>query len=318
MKKQLILSSFIFLCLFEAYFSNAQNPLDEFPLGEPVLVVEDLPYYITSGDRAKGTVYLARKVEVPESQILVYAGNNTTNPNGGGGYEFVVKGYPSGIKGTEILAFLLDSEGQPFDTLSVVHENHVGYRSVVLSNDKQNVVYAGVDNPISISVAGVPSTELNPRIISGEGQIKQYGPGRYVIRTIALGELVVGMEVQGMNIRYPFRVKKVPDPVMQLGTHKGGSDIPAGAFKAQGGIIPWLWDFDYDAKCITVGFELLYLPKEGEEQNLLNKGARYIEETRKVVEMASSGDRYIFHNIRCKCPGDTGVREMGSLYFEIE
>src|SRR5690554_2160891 len=51
---------------------------------------------------------------------------------------------------------------------NVSGEYMVSAPSVVISPTKMNVFYEGVDNPVSISVPGIPSEDIRPTISSGQ------------------------------------------------------------------------------------------------------------------------------------------------------
>jgi gliding motility-associated protein GldM len=58
--------------------------------------------------------------------------------------------------------------------------------SATVSADLMNVLYAGYNNPISISVPGVPLNKISATM-SG-GSLQSSGPGRYIARPSAVGQ----------------------------------------------------------------------------------------------------------------------------------
>ena len=88
--------------------------------------------------------------------------------------------------------------------------------SATVSADIMNVLYAGYDNPMSVSVPGIPNNKL--RVSMSGGTFTQRGEGRYIARpTNVGGEAVVTVSaenegrVQEMG-KFTFRVRKLPDP----------------------------------------------------------------------------------------------------------
>ena len=88
--------------------------------------------------------------------------------------------------------------------------------SATVSADLMNVLYAGYNNPISISVPGVPLNKISATM-SG-GSLQSTGPGRYIARPSAVGQDVT-FTVTSTNTGHPqqmgqfkFRVRKLPDP----------------------------------------------------------------------------------------------------------
>ena len=128
----------------------------------------------------------------------------------------------------------------------------VGESSVTVSADKMNVFYIGVDNPISVSAAGVNSTKMNVSLGGGGGgTIKKVSSGNYIVnvtKPAPMGqECEVRVSAEGLNKKALFRVKRIPDPVARLSGNSGGA-IGNGEFKAQGGVAAILENFDFDAK----------------------------------------------------------------------
>ena len=62
---------------------------------------------------------------------------------------------------------------------------------------------------------------------------------------------------------------------------------------------------------------LFELVKKGNVEEVSNLGARFTETSLKLIQKAQVGDHYLFHNIRCKCPGDPATRNIGTLAYVI-
>ena len=92
--------------------------------------------------------------------------------------------------------------------------------SATVSADLMNVLYAGYNNPISISVPGVPLNKISATM-SG-GSLQSTGPGHYIARPSKVGENVT-FTVTSTNTGRPqqmgqftFKVRKLPDPIPYL------------------------------------------------------------------------------------------------------
>ena len=88
--------------------------------------------------------------------------------------------------------------------------------SATVSADLMNVLYAGYNNPISISVPGVPLNKISATMTNGS--LQSVGPGRYIARPSKIGENVT-FTVTSTNTGRPqqmgqftFKVRKLPDP----------------------------------------------------------------------------------------------------------
>jgi len=195
----------------------------------------------------------------------------------------------------------------------------VGQRSVAIQLDKMNVFYIGVDNPISVSAAGVPTAQVKVTA-SGVNVSGGSGSGKFVVRATTPGEATITVSGGGVSQGFPFRVKRIPDPVPRLGgnpKNKGGA-MNNGEFRAQGGVSAILEGFDFDAKCDVVGFEFSYMAKRQDPITRINAGARWSGDIGDLVQKAKPGDSYFFDDVKCKCPGDPAARNIGSFAYKIK
>ncbi|MCB9327504.1 MAG: hypothetical protein H6572_02340 [Lewinellaceae bacterium] len=201
-------------------------------------------------------------------------------------------------------------------------EYEVGERSVAISASKMNVFYIGVDNPVEISAAGVPSNQIKVSMSgSGGGTINRNGDGTYTVKvtkpTTVSESAKINVSAPNLNASKDFRVKRIPDPRPMLGSEGGGS-IGNGTFKAQLGIYPKLENFDFEAKCDITEFLLVRAAKRQDPEFAKVSGGRYDAKSKGLVDKATPGDKYIFQNIKCKCPGDPAPRDLGQLVFDIK
>ena len=192
-----------------------------------------------------------------------------------------------------------------------------------VSPDRMNVFYIGVENPISVSASGVHSDSIEVSV-EGDGGLKltASGRGKYSVTAVKptkLGEPAI-IVVKGSSIRemrFPFRVKRIPDPVAKLGGNKNDGLIGSGEFKAQRGLLAVLDRFDFDARCEIIGFSLTRIERNGDPRSITNKGGIYQAEAKRLVSLAKPGDLYLFDNVRVRCPGDVASRKINSLVFKV-
>ena len=78
--------------------------------------------------------------------------------------------------------------------------------------DKMNVFYIGVDNPITI---GSPTGWDKTKVSMSGGSLNGTGSKR-VVNVSNIGPASITVVADGKTSTFPFRVKKVPDPVLQL------------------------------------------------------------------------------------------------------
>lgn len=197
-------------------------------------------------------------------------------------------------------------------------EFEVGERSCNVSADKMNVFYIGVDNPVSVSAAGISSNDLKVSA-SGSGiQMNKAGGGKYNVKVTKPGNSTVTVSGGGLTpTKFDFRVKRIPDPVAKLSKEKGGT-IASGVFRAQAGVIADLENFDFDAKCNIMGFNLVRIAKRQDAEIALNRGGRFQGDAAGLMSKAKPGDKYFFENVKAKCPGDAAGRRINDMIFNIK
>ncbi|GAB4244558.1 MAG: gliding motility protein GldM [Saprospiraceae bacterium] len=194
----------------------------------------------------------------------------------------------------------------------------VGERSVAISADKMNVFYIGVTNPISVSAAGVSSNDLKVSIEGGGGSLKQTGSNTFdVTVSQPTDQCYIVASGGGINARKQFRVKRIPDPVARLGNKEDGQ-MGNGEFKVQPGLIAWLDNFDFDARCNIQGFNLVKVSKRADPVEAVNQGGTFQGTAADLVRSAKPGDIFYFENVKARCPGDAAGRKINSLVFRIK
>ncbi len=198
-----------------------------------------------------------------------------------------------------------------------VYEYEVGTRSATVSADKMNVFYIGVENPISVSASGVSSNDLTVRASGCTIQPVNRASGKYMVTADRPGDAKIILSGGGLpSTTFDFRVKRIPDPVARLSKSSGGA-MGNGEFKAQGGVGAYLDGFDFDANCTIQGFKLVYVASRQDPIPVVNSGARYNDQARRLVNQAKPGDIYYFDDVKARCPGDKVGRPINSMVFNI-
>ena len=108
--------------------------------------------------------------------------------------------------------------------------------------DKMNVFYIGVDNPITI---GSPTGWDKTKVSMSGGSLNGTGSKR-VVNVSNIGPASITVVADGKTSTFPFRVKKVPDPVFKIAD--GSSRIATVSFKNQQFCRAELENFDFDLK----------------------------------------------------------------------
>jgi gliding motility-associated protein GldM len=279
--------------------------------------------YIIKGEKFAADVFLSAAAGADSNtgiSISVNGQKLRTDKDGVARFEQTANAL--GKKKYEAVARITNPVTGETDTYKQTFEYEVGERSVAVSATKMNVFYMGVDNPVSITAAGVPSNQVKASMSgSGGGSISPSG-GNYVVRVSGpptqKGQFAkVNVSAPGLNESREFRVKRIPKPVAKLG-NIDDSTIGNGTFKAQAGIIPVLENFDFDARCDIQGFTLTHVPKRQDAVQAINRGGRYSGDVARLVNKAKPGDVYYFDNVKAKCPGWKAGQKINSLVFKIK
>src|SRR4026209_119869 len=98
-----------------------------------------------------------------------------------------------------------------------------------------NVLFIGVDNPVTISGSGSVD-QIKASISGGGGVLNGGGAHRTVRVSQETDECYISVVTpDGKSTRMQFRVRTIPDPSPMVGTFKSGP-IPAAQFKGQQGV----------------------------------------------------------------------------------
>ena len=277
--------------------------------------------YIIKGEKYKSEIFLSAAASSDsKTGISVSVGGKTLPTNADGIAEYTANASSVGVKKYTASASLKNPVTGEVQTFSKEFSYEVGERSVAVSALAMNVFYIGVDNPVSVTAAGVPSDQIKVSMGgSGGGTIKRAN-GNYVVNVktpTKKGEFAkVNVSAPGLNEARDFRVKRIPDPVPKLSKSRGGG-MPSGEFKIQPGVFPILENFDFDAKCGIKGFKLVRVPKRQDPQVVVNAGGKFTSDAKALVQKAKATDTYFFEEIKCQCPGDIAPRDLGGMVFKI-
>lgn len=209
-------------------------------------------------------------------------------------------------------------------TTSVTREfsYEVGVPSATIAADKMNVFYMGIDNPFSVAAAGIPSNDMEVTLSDPEfGIIINVAKGKYQLKPKKLGRVDLIMKSKSTEkriIRTPFRIKRIPDPIVQVGTQENTGSMRAAELNQTRGLMTMLENFDFDAKCLVQSFQINYLSADGSFKTYQHTGAAFMGETRKIIQEAKAGDFIIFSNIKVRCNGDKASRRVSNLGIIVD
>jgi hypothetical protein len=181
--------------------------------------------------------------------------------------------------------------------------------------EKMNVMYVGVDNPITISGGSVGAEKV--RVSFAGGSISKVGGDHYIAKPSETGMSEITVIADGKPYKFPMRLKSLPPPTGFVGVSKGGR-IPSATFKAQGGLIARLLDSEFEAPYRVVGY---VLGANGGNitnyQSAPNEGNRWTGTAKAIIDKASPGTTIFFDQIRVVGP-DGKVKEISPMVFQLQ
>lgn len=194
--------------------------------------------------------------------------------------------------------------------------------SATVSADLMNVLYAGYDNPISISIPGVPLNAVSASMTGGS--FRSIGLGRFIARPSAIGkDITINVVAKGdkgsRNVgSFAFHVRKLPDPIayIALGTDrfKGGA-MPKGSLLAANGINAAIDDGLLDIKFNVTSFETVFFDNMGNAVPMSSEGAHFSARQKDEFRKLSRNKR--FYISRINATGPDGISRKLNTSMEI-
>ncbi|MDR2126418.1 MAG: gliding motility protein GldM [Prevotellaceae bacterium] len=195
----------------------------------------------------------------------------------------------------------------------------VGEAAAVISPTKMNVFYLGVDNPVEISVSGVPQEKISASC--NGGQLRREGAG-YVVNPNAGSktcEISVSAEINGVHQPMKaqmFRVKKLPTPNAVVSGITGKTATKGELAASQGLKASMPDDFEFDLKYTVTSFRVSITGSGGYEKEEASNGAYFSQAQRNLFNNLRPGQRVFISDIKATGPG--GAFDLATLDIRIK
>jgi gliding motility-associated protein GldM len=179
--------------------------------------------------------------------------------------------------------------------------------SAVISADKMNVVYRGVDNPMTISIPGIPDNKVSASATgltkgTGSKYIMKPGQGR-TVSINARGTLPDGAAV---NTTTEFRIKDIPRPIGSIRGETG--DGGCVRMQRQGleiaSVGAALEDFDFDLNLSVTGFSF----KVSGQPTVVISGNKLNSQAKGTLNRAKRGETVQIFDINATISGNSGYK----------
>lgn len=207
-----------------------------------------------------------------------------------------------------------------WDQYPFKQEYMVAAPSAAVFLEKMNVFYIGVDNPITISAAGVAPSDLSPSL-SGGTMSSNGKPGSYIVRVQAgtKATLNVSAKMNGSSKSmgsFEFRIKRVPDPAAYVGNLKGDGQMTKGELQGQSGVFARMENFDFDLKFTVVSF-VMSMNINGVFVEKKANGPGITPEMKTMLAGAKPGNKVFFEQVTVSGP-DGSLRKIPGVNIKVK
>ncbi|WP_299605817.1 gliding motility protein GldM [uncultured Aquimarina sp.] len=269
---------------------------------EAIVVPDKTAFF--SGEKFKGRIVLGRfDATLKPTKVMVNGKEQTEVQNGQ-----IMLDFPAGNVGERKIDGVLEfKEGDSIIPIKIASTYAVIPKpnSAVISADKMNVVYRGVQNPMTISIPGVPSVNA-----TAPGLKKVGGAGKYVMNVTAIKAREVAIKVSGklpngssVSDSKKFRIKDIPRPVGTVRGEDGSIKMSkSGLDKASiGAILP---DFDFDIKLDVTSFKF----KVSGQPTINVRGRRLDSRAKSALKKAKRGSTVQVMDIKAQLKTNKGYK----------
>lgn len=260
--------------------------------------------YLVQGQPYKAEVFLTASDSKSQPSISVN-GSPLQIVDGKGVYN--VSTSKEGIFSWTGVVQVKQTDGSMKEYRTATQTYQVARPSAVVSPDKMNVLYIGVNNPLSVSAAGTPTDKVK---VSMTGGSLSGSGGKYNARVSSPGtaRISISAEVAPGKIQTlsttEFRVKRIPDPIAKFAGKTGGS-MATVALKAQNAIFAKLDNFDFDANFKVTKFTMIIAKPRADAIVLSTSGGQLSSSMKSALNGITPGTRVIFDNIVAVGPDGT-------------
>lgn len=183
-----------------------------------------------------------------------------------------------------------------------------------VSATMMNVLYAGIDNPISISVPGVPMNDISATMTNGT--LTRQGD-RWIARPTGVGKDAVLTVTANMDGRQTtvatstFRIRKLPDPTAYIaftdasgnpGSYKGGKPFSKALLLAAPGLQAAIDDGLLDTKFNVTSFQTIFFDSMGNAMPENSDGGNFSSRQKQRFQGLQRGKRFYISNIKAVGP----------------
>lgn len=273
--------------------------MEDFPIDTIVAKVIPNSNYIIRGQKYEASIFLGgySTTNAPEV-IMNMEGNPTSLPVEGGMGMYETTPQSIGLQTVEGEIKMTNNRGE-VKSFPFASEYVVAPPSATVSPTAMNLLYQGVENPLAVSVPGVPDDKV--RVTIGDGhQLTKTGQGTYKVNmntgstartTTVRVAAEIGGEVVPMNT-LEFRVKKLPAPKARIGRITNSGRMKRSDLSIQNVILEYDKGFPMDIpKPDLISYDVVISDGSGElkeRRRLRNRNLNSIDDFLKAAKPGST------------------------------
>ena len=242
-------------------------------------------------------------------------GGQTQSVGEDGAVHYKFKADRLGSNSIPVMIQYTDQNGD-IKTKTIPVEYVVGQSSAAVQLDNMNVLFIGVDNPVTISGSGSVD-QIKASISGGGGVMNGTGAHRTVRVTQETDECFISVVTpDGKTTRMPFRVRSIPDPSPMIGQNKSGN-IQAAYFKSQAEVRAMVENFYYKTQFNVVSYRMTGDAAGFDDVMEANNSGAEWNEAKNIVNRCRAGSFITIEDIYAVGP-DGRRRKLTPLIFYLK
>lgn len=258
----------------------------------------------------------------------IFIGENALNPESKGFFQIPA----GGIGADKLFSGYIEMDRPDKEPLKIPFESRYTVVEPMASVAPRlmNVLYAGINNDIDISVPGVSNQKIRAQVSSGSGALENKG-NYWVIRPSKVGQdLIVSVSADFGNGRYmevakkQFRVRALPDPTGYIEYKDADGNtkmfrqgrLAKAAIINASGLKAAIDDGILNIPFSVLGFTTIMFDGMGNAVPDVSDGANFSERQKDQIRRLTRGKMFFITKVRVKGP-DGIEREISTMDVQI-
>jgi gliding motility-associated protein GldM len=269
--------------------------------------------YVTVGSNYEASILLSA-LDTTRRPVIKVEGTQLDLDDLGRGI-YSARGTSTGLRKYTGVVTINTSEGS--SDYAFDGEYMVGESNATVSASAVNIMYAGIENPVDVSIPSIRPDRIKVKT-DGTGTVtkkrvqnartKEFFKGDWaVMPTVEPGKtlqvIVTGEDESGKVTTYPpvtYRVKNIPTPVAEFGGKSFGT-ISLSAAKNMDEVYAVLKDFEFDLQFKVTGFTIMF-PGSFGSVGVISNSSKLTPEQKTQIAKMTRGQRLYFDDITAKSP----------------